>query len=123
MLLFRSHWACPFSNRLNALCSINIAAFVGSIPVSHSVAAITTASAIPDIASVAAAAQVDVGNTVITDRFDGFISDNVSEHASSSGCTVSGNGSQLSDENLQSDFAQGAVCANRILIGTKKCIW
>ena len=53
------------------------------------------------------AAHCDAGQAAISDSNDGFISDDVSEHASSSGCPVSVGVSPLSDVNVMSDFDNG----------------
>ena len=87
---------------------IIIAAFVGSIPVnaSQSIVAVTTVGDIPDVTSNAnqPAALCDAGQAATSDTNEGFISVDVSEHASSSGCPISGDASQLNDVNVQSDF-------------------
>lgn len=87
---------------------IVIAALVGSVPVnaSQSLATITPVGDIPDVTSTAneAAALCDAGQAATSDTNEGFIPVDVSEHASSSGCPISGGASQLNDVDVQSDF-------------------
>lgn len=84
---------------------IVIAALVGSVPVnaSQSLATITPVGDIPDVTSTAneAAALCDAGQAATSDTNEGFIP---IEHASSSGCPISGGASQLNDVDVQSDF-------------------
>ena len=86
---------------------IDIAAFVGSVlvNVSQSIGSVTSADDIPGVTSNGnqCAAHCDAGQAAISDGNDGFISDDVSEHASTSGCPAS----QLSDVNVQSAFDNG----------------
>ena len=77
--------------------------------VSQVIGSVARADDIPGVTSNAnqVAAHCDAGQAAISDSNDGFISDDVSEHASTSGCPVSVGASQLSDVNVQSDFDNG----------------
>ena len=77
--------------------------------VSESLGSVTGADDIPSVTSIAnqTAAYCDAGQVVISKNNDGLISDDVSEHASTSGCPVSGSESQLSDVNVLGDFGNG----------------
>lgn len=86
--------------------------------VSQSPGSVTRADGIPGVTSNAnqTAAHFDAGQAAISDSNDGLIFGDVSEDASTSGCPVSGDESQLSDVNVLGDFDNGTVCANRIFI-------
>ena len=72
--------------------------------VSQSIGSVTRADNIPGVTSNANQAA---GQAAISDSNDGFISDDVSEHVSTTGCPVSVGASQLSDVNVQSDYDNG----------------
>lgn len=76
------------------------------VDVTQSLGSVTGADDIPGVTSNAnqTAAQCDAGQTAISDNNDGLIFGDVSEHASISGCRVSGGESQLSDANVLGDF-------------------
>lgn len=90
---------------------LNIAAFVGLVPVntSQSIGSVTRADDIPGVTSNAnqAAAHCDAVQAFISDSNDGLISDDVSEHSLTSGCPVSVGESQPNDVHAQSDFDNG----------------
>ena len=75
--------------------------------VTQIIGSVTRADDIPGITSNAnqAAAQCDAGQAAISHSNDGLNSDDVSEHASTSTCPVSGSESQLSD--VVGDFDNG----------------
>jgi len=79
------------------------------VDVTQSIRSVTRADDITGVTSNAnqAAAHSDAGQAAISDSNDGLNSDDVSEHASTSGCPVSGGESQLSDVNVLSDFGNG----------------
>ena len=77
--------------------------------VTQSIGSVSRADDIPGVTSNAnqAAAHCDAGQTAISNSNDGLNSDDVGEHASTSGCPVSGSERQLSDVNVLGDFDNG----------------
>ena len=78
--------------------------------VTQSIGSVTRADDIPGItsnANRAAAHSDDAGQAAISNSNDDLNSDDVSEHASTSGGRVSGSESQLSDVNVLGDFDNG----------------
>ena len=75
--------------------------------VTHIIGSVTRADDIPGIISNAnqAVAQCDAGQDAISHSNDGLNSDDVSEHASTSTCPLSGSESQLT--NVLGDFDNG----------------
>ena len=86
--------------------------------VTHSIGSVTRADDNPGVTSSAsqgaahcdagqAAAHCDAGQAAISDSNDGLNCDDVSEHDSTSACSVSGSESQLRDVNVLGDSDTG----------------
>ena len=77
--------------------------------VTQSIGSVTRADDNPGVTSNAnqASAHCDAGQAAISDSNDGLNCDDVSEHASTSACSVSGSECQLRDVNVLGDSDTG----------------